>query len=67
MTDFKNLNDIFNDSDFEHLIAPLKPKKKIVTDHEVEKFLEIIDWVRENNGQEPQKSRNIKERSLFSR
>ena len=35
MTDFKNLNDIFNDSDFEHLIAPLKPKKKIVTDHEV--------------------------------
>jgi len=67
MTDFKNLTDIFNDSDFEHLIAPLKPKKKIVTDHEVEKFLEIIDWVRENNGQEPQKSRNIKERSLFSR
>ena len=67
MTDFKNLNDIFNDSDFEHLITPLKPKKKIVTDHEVEKFLEIIDWVRENNGQEPQKSRNIKERSLFSR
>lgn len=51
MTDFKNLNDIFNDSDFEHLITPLKPKKKIVTDHEVEKFLEIIDWVRENNGQ----------------
>jgi len=42
MTDFKNLNDIFNDSDFEHLISPLKPKKKIVTDHEVEKFLEIM-------------------------
>ena len=30
MNDFKNLNDIFNDSDFEHLIAPLKPMKKIV-------------------------------------
>ena len=59
MIDFKNLTDIFNDSDFEHLIAPLKPKKKIVTDHEVEKFLEIIDWVRVNNGQEPQKSRNL--------
>ena len=28
MNDFKNLNDIFNDSDFEHLIAPLKPMKK---------------------------------------
>lgn len=40
MNDFKNLNDIFNDSDFEHLIAPLKPMKKIVIDHEVEKFLE---------------------------
>ena len=67
MTDFKNLNDIFNDSDFENLIAPLKPKKKMVTDHEVEKFIEIVDWMRENNGHEPQKSRDIKERSLYSR
>ena len=38
MIDLKNLTEIFNDSDFEHLIAPLKPKKKMVTDHEVEKF-----------------------------
>lgn len=50
MIDFKNLNDIFNDFDFEYLIIFLKFKKKIVIDYEVEKFLEIIDWVRENNG-----------------
>ena len=28
MTDFKNLEDIFNDSDFEKLVSPLKPKEK---------------------------------------
>lgn len=67
MTDFKNLEDIFNDSDFEKLVSPLKPKEKKVADREVEKFIEIVDWVRENNGHEPQKSRDIKERSLYSR
>ena len=67
MTDFKNLEDIFNDSDFEKLVSPLKPNEKKVADREVEKFIEIVDWVRENNGHEPQKSRDIKERSLYSR
>ena len=67
MTDFKNLEDIFNDSDFENLVSPLKSKKKTVADREVEKFIEIVDWMRENNGHEPQKSRDIKERSLYSR
>ncbi len=67
MTDFKNLEDIFNDSDFEKLVSTLKPKEKKAADREVEKFIEIVDWVRENNGHEPQKSRDIKERSLYSR
>ena len=48
MTDFKNLEDIFNDSDFEKLVSPLKPKEKKVADREVEKFIEIVDWVRES-------------------
>ena len=60
MTDFKNLEDIFNDSDFENLVSPLKSKKKTVADREVEKFIEIVDWMRENNGHEPQSPEILK-------
>ena len=47
MNDFKNLNDIFNDSDFEHLIAPLKPMKKINY---------TFSWLRNNSGSQLEKN-----------
>ncbi|MFP7494453.1 GIY-YIG nuclease family protein [Terribacillus saccharophilus] len=61
-----NLEDIFSDPLFDELIAetPKKQIKKI--DPEFEKFQEIIDWIKKH-GREPEKSRNMTERKLFSR
>lgn len=67
MADFKSLDDIFKDPAFQSLVEPLKPKQKVVSDPEIEKFLEINEWVRGHDGQEPQKTRDVKERSLASR
>lgn len=66
MQNFATLDDIFADTDFDRLVAGIKPVRVERLDPEIEKFLEIMDWVREN-GREPQKSTNLKERSLFSR
>lgn len=66
MQNFATLDDIFDDAGFEDLVAGIKPARIERLDPDIEKFLEIVDWVREN-GREPQKSTNLKERSLFSR
>ena len=65
----RSLNDIFNDPAADELL--IKPKKKQVTyDPEVEKFKEIVNWVKEHNGKEPEKTTDISrlgERKLASR
>ncbi|MGT2832536.1 hypothetical protein [Streptococcus halotolerans] len=66
MTNFATLEDIFTDPDFEGLVAGIKTAPINRRDPEIEKFMEIIDWVK-NNGREPQKTINMAERSLFSR
>jgi hypothetical protein len=62
-----NLDDIFSDPIFEELIAesPRKEVKRI--DPEFEKFQEIIDWIKIHDGKEPEKSRDMTERKLYSR
>lgn len=64
--DFKTLDDIFNDSLFDDLISELKPKERKMLDPDIEKFNEILEWIKEN-GEEPQKVTNLKERKLYSR
>ncbi|MDY4762293.1 hypothetical protein [Streptococcus thoraltensis] len=66
MNNFATLEDIFTDPDFEGLVAGIKTAPIERVDPEIEKFMEIIDWVKVN-GREPQKTLNMKERSLFSR
>jgi hypothetical protein len=61
------LDDIFSDSIFDELIAEVPNKEVKRIDPEFEKFQEIIEWIKSHNGREPEKSRNMTERKLFSR
>lgn len=62
-----NLDDIFSDPFFDELIAET-PKKEIKRlDPEFEKFQEIIDWIKNHDGKEPEKTRDMTERKLYSR
>lgn len=63
---FATLEDIFKDDLFDLLVEDIKPKKNIVIDGEIEKFQEIIDWMKEH-GTEPTQSKVMKERKLYSR
>lgn len=63
---FATLEDIFADSSFDELVKEIHPKKIDRLDPDIEKFQEIVEWVREN-GKEPTKSRNMTERKLYSR
>ncbi|OXT15831.1 hypothetical protein B9K06_18790 [Bacillus sp. OG2] len=65
--DKPNLDDVFSDPNFDELISeiPNKPVKRI--DPEFEKFQEIIEWIKNHDGKEPEKSRDMTERKLFSR
>lgn len=63
---FATLDDIFADEAFESLVAGIRVQKVEKLHPEIEKFLEIVHWVKEH-GREPQKSTQIKERQLFSR
>lgn len=63
---FATLEDIFADSAFDSLVAGIRTVRVDAVSPEIEKFLEIVSWIREN-GREPQKSRQIKERQLYSR
>ena len=67
MDNFKTLEDVFADDIFDDLIRDAIPNKIERVDLDIEKFLEIVDWAKEHDGQEPQKSRDMKERSLASR
>lgn len=64
----RSLEDIFNDPAADELLA--KPKKKPETyDPEVEKFKEIIAWIKDHNGKEPEKTTDLNrlgERKLAS-
>ncbi|HFI0373809.1 TPA: hypothetical protein ACGOWR_001304 [Streptococcus suis] len=63
---FATLDDIFADDAFESLVAGIRVLKVEKLHPEIEKFMEIIHWVKEH-GREPQRSNQIKERQLFSR
>ncbi|HEM6153718.1 TPA: hypothetical protein U2C19_000274 [Streptococcus suis] len=63
---FATLDDIFADEAFESLVAGIRVLKVEKLHPEIEKFMEIIHWVKEH-GREPQRSTQIKERQLFSR
>lgn len=63
---FATLDDIFADEAFESLVDGIRVQKVEKLHPEIEKFLEILHWVKEH-GREPQKSTQIKERQLFSR
>lgn len=62
-----NLDDIFSDPIFEELIAKISSVEVKATDPEFEKFKEIIDWIKNHDGKEPEKSRDMTERKLYSR
>lgn len=62
-----NLDDIFSDPIFDELIAETPKKQVKRIDPEFEKFQEIIEWIKNNGGEEPEKSRDMTERKLFSR
>lgn len=54
-----SLEDVFNDPEASELLAP-KPKKKVVsTDSDVENFKEIQEWVKQHDGKEPEKTRDM--------
>lgn len=62
-----NLDDIFSDPIFDELIAETPKKEVERIDPEFEKFQEIIDWIKNHDGKEPEKSRDMTERKLYSR
>lgn len=62
-----NLEDIFSDPQFEKLVEET-PKRQVDTiDPEIERFQEIIEWIKENGGKEPEKSKDMIERRFYSR
>ena len=63
---FATLEDIFADKAFNSLVEGIHTPKIETLHPEIEKFLEINHWIKEN-GREPQRSTQIKERQLFSR
>ncbi|MFD2831067.1 GIY-YIG nuclease family protein [Corticicoccus populi] len=62
-----NIDDIFSDPNFDELVADIPKKQVKRIDPEFEKFQEIVDWMKSHNGKEPEKSRDITERKLYSR
>lgn len=62
-----NLDDVFSHPIFDELIAETPKKQVKRMDPEIEKFQEIIEWIKNHDGKEPVKSRDMTERKLFSR
>lgn len=64
-----SIDDIFNDPDVNNVL-PEKKKKTISSfDPEIEKFNEVISWIEDHDGREPEKTSDIsrlKERGLAS-
>ena len=63
---FATLEYVFKDDLFDVLVEDIKPKENIIIDGEIEKFQEIIDWMKKY-GTEPTQSKVMKERKLYSR
>lgn len=63
---FATLEDIFADDAFDSLVAGIHVPKTEKLHPEIEKFMEIIDWVKEN-GREPQCTTALQERRFFKR
>ena len=63
---FATLDDIFADEAFDSLVEGIRVVKVEKLHPEIEKFMEIIHWVKEH-GREPQRTTQIKERQLYSR
>ncbi|WP_077329682.1 GIY-YIG nuclease family protein [Virgibacillus siamensis] len=64
---YHSIDEIMDSSLFDEITTPPKKTPKVQYDPEVEKFIEIIDFVKEN-GREPQKDTTaLVERSLASR
>lgn len=63
---FDSLEAIFEDELFEELVSSLQVRTSVSMDPEVIKFQELLDWI-EREGREPEKTRNLTERQLFSR
>lgn len=62
-----NLDAIFSDPLFNEMVAEIPVKKVLSHDPEIEKFQEITDWIKAHEGKEPEKSRDMTERRLYSR
>lgn len=62
-----NLDDIFSDPKFDEMVADIPKKQVKRIDPEIERFQEITDWIKNHNGKEPEKSRDMTERKLYSR
>lgn len=65
---YRTIDDIFNDPDFDQLLAPLekKPKNKAM-DPDIRSFEEVQDWVKEH-GHKPENTRtDLIERQMFHR
>lgn len=66
---YRGLEEIMNSNLFDQITAPIKPKSHSMYDPEVEKFLEIVEFYK-NNGREPERtddSARFNERLLASR
>ncbi|MFS1664640.1 hypothetical protein [Streptococcus sp. zg-JUN1979] len=62
---FSSLDEVFSDEAFDSLVAGIKEEKVERRDPDINKFLEVTEWVKEH-GREPQKTTQIQERKLFS-
>lgn len=63
--EFRSLEEIFADEDFEKLISGLETVRPVQLDQDVEKFQDLLAWVQEHQ-REPQRTRDLQERRLYS-
>ncbi len=65
-----SIDDIFNDPDAQQLLIKKSTKQKVTYDPDIEHFKEITEWVKQHDGKEPEKTRDMTrlgERRLASR
>lgn len=65
--DNDKFNEVFSDPMYSQLVAEVIKEKNEVYDLEIEKFNEITNWIKKNNGKEPKKSIDLTERKLYAR
>lgn len=62
-----SLEDIFSDPKFLEMVKDIPERQVKHTDPEIERFQEITNWVQNNDGREPTKSRDLIERKFYAR